>query len=381
MTKLVSIGWRPSSYFGWGVFGLNLALELEAGDGPKPLVLPLQNPSEVLIDGIRTHFLARTLARSIEFQRANGEAAPLGIPHLVPLSNGLPQVAPTPDSYGFVFLEDSAVPADGIQRAATFRKVLAGSQWNTDVLKAHGLDRVATVIQGVDTNIFCPGPKRGLFRDRFVVFSGGKLEFRKGQDIVVKAFATFRQRHPDALLAFCWGNLFPQYIATIGWSPHGTGVPPTDANGGSDLNGWLQANGLPDDSFVNLGFVPNTLMPGVLRDCDMAVFPNRSEGGTNLVAMEAMACGLPVALSANTGHMDVIHDHACYALRRQGRCVAPAGIGTEGWGETDVEELLEAMESAYRDRDEARRRGAIAALTMQGLSWKNQTRAILAELG
>ena len=47
-------------------------------------------------------------------------------------------------------------------------------------------------------------------------------------------------------------------------------------------------------------------MPDVLRRADVALFPNRCEGGTNLVAMEAAAVGVPVVLSANTGHLDVI---------------------------------------------------------------------------
>jgi hypothetical protein len=44
-------------------------------------------------------------------------------------------------------------------------------------------------------------------------------------------------------------------------------------------------------------------MPQILREIDVAVVPNRFEGGTNLVAMECMACGMPVILSANTGYL------------------------------------------------------------------------------
>jgi glycosyltransferase involved in cell wall biosynthesis len=49
-------------------------------------------------------------------------------------------------------------------------------------------------------------------------------------------------------------------------------------------------------------------MPSVLQEMNVAVFPNRAEGGTNLVAMECMACGLPVILSGNTGHLDLIEN-------------------------------------------------------------------------
>ena len=42
------------------------------------------------------------------------------------------------------------------------------------------------------------------------------------------------------------------------------------------------------DAFVDLGWVPNWQMAAILRDMDVGLFPNRCEGGTNLVAMEAM---------------------------------------------------------------------------------------------
>jgi glycosyltransferase involved in cell wall biosynthesis len=45
----------------------------------------------------------------------------------------------------------------------------------------------------------------------------------------------------------------------------------------------------------------------VLRSrADVAVFPNRCEGGMNLVAMEAIATGVSVILANGTGQADLI---------------------------------------------------------------------------
>jgi hypothetical protein len=41
-------------------------------------------------------------------------------------------------------------------------------------------------------------------------------------------------------------------------------------------------------------------MAGLLRDVDLAVFPNRCEGGTNLVAMECLAAGVPTVLGLSS---------------------------------------------------------------------------------
>jgi glycosyltransferase involved in cell wall biosynthesis len=377
----VSIGWRPSSFFGWGVFGLNLVLEMEAANGPRPLICARLTREDVVVDGARAAVLAKAYARAEAHQKLNGLKPPKGAPHLVSLNHAFADEAVGDRSYGFIFLENTAIDAAAKAKAKRFRRILAGSSWNTEVLQAHGVGPVVTVLQGVDASLFCPGPKRGLFADRFVVFSGGKLEFRKGQDIVLAAFKAFHARHPDAVLAVCWSNPFPKAVASIAAGPHGVGAPKVAANGAIDIEGWLFANGLPAMAVVNLGFVANALMPGVFREVDLAVFPNRCEGGTNLVAMEAMATGVPVVLSANTGHRDVIHDGACWALSRQpAPGHAPEGVGTDGWGESDVEELLDAMETAYRDRAEARRRGLAGAEAMRRLSWKTQTAAILAAL-
>ncbi len=39
---------------------------------------------------------------------------------------------------------------------------------------------------------------------KFVVFSGGKLEFRKGQDLAVAAMRIFMQRHSDVVFITAW---------------------------------------------------------------------------------------------------------------------------------------------------------------------------------
>jgi len=66
-----------------------------------------------------------------------------------------------------------------------------------------------------------------------------------------------------------------------------------------------------------LDTAPNRLMPDVFREVDLAVFPNRCEAGTNLVAMEALAFGLPCLISQNTGHLDIIQNNNAIPLTVQ----------------------------------------------------------------
>ena len=122
---------------------------------------------------------------------------------------------------------------------------------------------------------------------------------------------------------------------------------------------------------LDLGAVPNRDMPAILREMDVAVFPNRCEGGTNLVAMECMACGLPVILSRNTGHLDLMRADNCFALEQQTPLDGyGSGLGdVPGWGESSVAELDERLEQVFADRSEARRRGRRAAESMTHLTW------------
>ena len=61
------------------------------------------------------------------------------------------------------------------------------------------LPPVRVFVQGVSSG-FGPASTRIIRHagDRFRVFSGGKLEWRKGQDIVVEAFKRFSNMHPRA---------------------------------------------------------------------------------------------------------------------------------------------------------------------------------------
>ena len=69
---------------------------------------------------------------------------------------------------------------------------------------------------------------------------------------------------------------------------------------------WLECQGIPRRNVVVPGILNSAQLSSLLKQADLAVFPNRCEGGTNLVAMEAIACGIPTVLSANSGHLDLM---------------------------------------------------------------------------
>ena len=136
--------------------------------------------------------------------------------------------------------------------------------------------------------------------------------------------------------------------------------------------------GLPEGSFIDLGTIPNDQTPGYLAAANVALFPNRCEPGTNLVAMEAMATGVPCIISANTGHLDIIREDNCLALTTQHPVepIAPF-TGAEGWGESSVDEILSALEITYSEQDRVRQIGMAGAATMEEFSWSAQSKQLI----
>lgn len=382
MRRSVVIDWGVSSYFGYGVYGLNLALAWSQDSDLELVTTEHVDLRDLALDAIRLRSLDRFLERSRRFRaqldQVKGPTATISAPLLAALSSDfrLPptgeelRVIGTP-TIGIVFFENAQHTPAALERAAGLPLIIAGSSWNEQVLRAHGLTNVRTIVQGVDPFLFHPAQSTRA-DDRFLVFSGGKLELRKGQDIALAAFRKFAERHRDAVLVAAWHSPWPTVASRIDRS--GLAAPVAFRPDGTlDAAGWAAANGIRPEQFIDAGQTPNPLMPQLLRQIDVALFPNRSEGGTNLVAMECMACGVPTILSANTGHLDLIENENCFVLTRQDEVTFEPGAGpygeVRGWGESDVQEAVELLEQAYRDRQEARRRGLRGAETLARLPW------------
>ncbi len=380
----VGIDWELRSDTGWGIYGSNLALELVRRDDFSPVILAAAERS-LTADTLRP--LARALRDSACTRAAwtgTGNAI-VGFDGIMlrALGNNFGG-APSWNhiharrNVGVIFFEDTAFDRAALDRARSFDLIVAGCTWNADILRARGLDNVAVAFQGIDPKVFHPAPSTRKYGDRFVIFSGGKLEYRKGQDIVVAAFRKFRERHPEALLLTAWHNPWPHLITDLDLAGHVRGVPAV-ANHSLRVADWLAENGIPRDAVVDIGCQPNAVMGAIVREADVALFPNRCEGGTNLVAMECMAAGVPTIVSDNTGHRDLVATGGCLAVRAQGTVPTPSKFfrATEGWGETSVDEAVEALELIWRDRQAAESLSIAGAEAMKDWSWSNQIDRLL----
>ena len=383
MNPHVGIAWQIGSTFGWGVYGTQLALGLTRR-GRLPTLL--ESPGPLTLDALEAVRLKPAMdfrPRLVELIRKQGEGpiacqfpvlhargnnAELQFGRLSPRTRGTA-------NHVCIFFDRTTFSPAAIEQLNRFDSVIAGSAWNGAHLRALGVRNVIDNIQGIDASRFHPAPRRGLLGDRFAIFSGGKIEHRKGQDIVAAAFRAFRQRHDDAVLVTSWHNAWPRAegVRQIMASRVFEGAGLLDAEGRIDVGGWLSANGVPGESVIALPEIPNALLPPVIRECDVAIFPNRCEGGTNLVAMETLALGVPSLLSANTGHMDLLDRQIGFSLSDQSPVeLAASDPDYDVWGESSVDEIVERLEAVYQNREAFREVAQAHARLMEDLSWTRQ---------
>jgi glycosyltransferase involved in cell wall biosynthesis len=362
--------------FGWGVCGMYLVKEMSNITQVKYIA---EEFSVVDIgDELDFYFLKSKLIGEAEDKGIkDGVIRQVDYPILQAMDN-LTLLPCGPDlkgtfKAGYTFFETNILPQEYIQNGRdNYDIVVAGSKWCEEVLRNHGLDNVTTIIQGTDPQIFNSfHSEKKLFRDQFVVFSGGKFEFRKGQDIVIRAYKVLHDRHKDVVLVNSWFNSWTDSMKTMAASPY-IKFDITSEDYVTIMNRILQDNGIDLGRVITLVPRPNALMARIYKNTDIGLFPNRCEGGTNLVLMEYMACGKPVIASYSSGHKDVINKENSIMIKNMGSLCINDGSGTRisTWDDPNLDETVEHLEWAYQNRDELRSYGLQAGNDLKELTWK-----------
>lgn len=197
--------------------------------------------------------------------------------------------------------------------------VLVPSDYVRDTLVERGTkpERIAVVPYGVDVERFRPMPKPagGKFR---ILFVGG-LSQRKGIKYLLEAVK--RLRLPDAELVLVGRRI-----------------------------GSAEAFSGYEGFFRHVPHVPYHEVHRLFGEADIFVYPSLHEGSA-FATYEALASGLPVVTTPNTG--SVVRDG------QHGFIVAPR----------DVEALMERIERLYRDRDLRLALGAAARARAEEFTW------------
>ena len=321
--KAIHIAMPVSDFYGYGICGKYLLKEF-ASRMPT-YYYPLGGES--IVDA-ETKALMERLDRPI-----------LGdIPVLsVAGADFAPQVPRGSKNAVYIFSEWEPITERQKENLRFYDVLIAGSEWNARIIRGAGFECHA-VPQGVDRAVF--RPMHRYRNDRFVIFSGGKWEHRKAQDLVVKAVKVLQQRHSDIFLMAAWFN-------------------PWDNRDYYTASGVERLIGIPPSMQVDLAEAMN--------QTDVGLFPNRYEGGTNLVMMEYMACGKPVVANASTGQADVMGQSYSHFIR--------------GDDDSLVEQMIESVEFLYSHRSVLSLMGCAAGKAMNYWSWGKTADGIAKAIG
>ncbi len=296
--------------YGWGVCGSSLSSELDALGAKEVVIPPFSNEPVALDDG--------ELIEAVE-----------GI-------SGLPVhkfIWPR-KRLGYAFIEDDILFSKYAANLQLYDSFVCGSSYMHDELEASGAlsyvkDRTSYAIQGVDSSRFFYDEtytKPPNLKDKYVIGSFGKFEYRKGQDAVIAAFKQIAQTRKDVVLAVNWFNPWPQTIESMKYSPYIGSSKVLENLGTRYAGNWsvlqntfyeslLFEQGLKRDQFIILPPMEhsNPAYADMYRMCDLIVFPNRKEAGTNLPLMEALCTGTRCAFTVDHGHSDIYSD--CHDLQ------------------------------------------------------------------
>jgi phosphatidylinositol alpha-1,6-mannosyltransferase len=204
--------------------------------------------------------------------------------------HGLPYVC-------YVHGEDINCYANSRELSWMTRRVLAGARKvinnsnNTRRLLLDGwpvsADRASVLYPGTDARRFVPAERDEVVRSalgwqgRTVVLTVGRLQERKGQDMMIRALPEVRERVPDVLYSIVGDGAdrgrLDALVRETGMEAH------------------VQFRGEPNDGELLKCY----------QQCDLFVLANRAVGsdfeGFGIVLLEAQACGKPVIAGASGG--------------------------------------------------------------------------------
>lgn len=147
--------------------------------------------------------------------------------------------------------------------------------------------RVATILNGVDTDKFCPGNKEdariklGFLNDEVIIGTVGRLDPVKDQGLLLRAFAMLNHGQKNLRLVL------------VGDGP--------ERNRLESVRDSLVCR----DHILFLG--ERNDVDNVLKALDIFVLPSKSEGISNTI-LEAMATELPVIATAVGGNPELVQD-------------------------------------------------------------------------
>jgi Predicted glycosyltransferases len=267
---------------------------------------------------------------------------------------------------GYTMLETTGIPKEWVKQANEMNEIWVPSQFNVETFVNSGVKTPIHVIPlGVDINFFNPRIKSYKKHNKFTFLSIFEWGERKAPEKLLRAFASEFGRNEDVVL-----------ICKV-------------INNDSSINveNEISKLNLPDDSpeiiFLYNQNIPGYQMGTLYKSADCFVLPTRGEGW-GMPILEAMACGIPTIATGWSSQLDFINDNNGYLLKTKGlidaKAKCPYYDGFK-WADPDEEHLMYLMRHVYENREEAIKKGNIAAEEVaEKWTWEMAAKKIITRL-
>jgi len=265
---------------------------------------------------------------------------------------------------GYGFIEQSEVAIEHTwDRERNWDQVVHGSSWMKDTI---GWPKDHMIIQGADPNVYYRDPSIEPDPDAFTVGLWGKLEWRKGQDIAIRALSLFAQSHKNVNVRVIhaihnpWPDLIRQMysISHIDNSLVCFRMPDFDRYEENEWDLYVTNlfKGAGDYGNIAHRAVRGNLAPHYQK-CDVSLFTARLEAGQSLNLTESLACGVPAIVFHEHGYGDLTceYEYPCKdLLLNESRDRYLKGFGE--YYQPCIDEVISKLHYAYVKKEELRSR-------------------------
>lgn len=337
----------PINQLGYGTVGFNI-LKNFIENGQEVCYFPMGNPE-------CPNIYHEMIAKSVQNQdNCNFNDPALTIWHQWQLENRLGRGKNTVIS----FFELDSLNNREINNILNHDHFIASSQWMKEIVTKHIPNiNISVVPMGVDSEfykpVFIPRPD-----DKpFTFLNVGKLEIRKGHDILHEIFSKAFTKEDNVQLNIAWHSPFVD---------------------NSEIEKWkVMYKESPLGEKINFIDRVGDLRP-IYADADCGIFPTRAES-ICLPAIEMLSCNKPVIITGYSGHTEFCDQFNSYLVKIDELEQAFDGIwfhGTGNWakiGDNQIDQFVEYMRFCYKTRMNINPNGRSRA---EALDWKNVSKQI-----
>ncbi|MDB6031237.1 MAG: hypothetical protein JWM16_1575, partial [Verrucomicrobiales bacterium] len=249
--------------------------------------------------------------------------------------------------------EFGSLPADWVSQLSRVDEAWVPSEYVRRVYVDSGVhpDKVKVVPNGVDSVLFHPAaqPMALTTKKKFkFLFVGGTIR-RKGPDVLLDAFLQSFTSADDVCLVIkdfggdtiYAGQTFEAQIKAAQARPNA-----------------------PEILYLTEEMLPSQIA-GLYTACDCLVHPYRGEG-FGLPVLEAMACGLPVVVTAGGATDDFATDEFAYRVEATRKAIGPVigdlPLAHNGWWlESSALTVGKAMREIFENQEAAKEKGLRAS--------------------